>query len=309
MHIIHDTQNRTFSKPLAENPMPITFVELYSGFIQFYQSPNCDDPKSPGTITNYKKKFCKICGWLEKEGLAHLPAENFTVSIAKRYYRELLAGYGRNYAARCTKIAGQVLEWGISEEIVKTNPLFFFKLKRDNKRKIIHLTPDELAEIESWQFRSALLTRVRDLFLWSCYTGMDYGDTMAVTRDHLFKNPKDERLYIIKPRNKVGQAAMIPYFDKTRALWEKYFFQLPKINNGTYNRILQEVLYVCGIEKKVSTHTGRKTFAMIKLNNEGYSVAAVSAMLGHKSIRTTEEYYAQVNIDVVSNELNRINAA
>ena len=285
------------------------FLPLFEQFIAFYQNPKCEDHKHPGTIENYWKRYRKIAAWLRTEQLSHIEAEQFTISIAKRLFRAQLEKHSRNHAVRIARQVVQVLAWAVDEEIIKHNPLHQFRLKKEHKKKIIHLTPEELLEIERWQFFSPYLTRVRDLFLWSCYTGMDYGDTMAVNKSHMFTNPKDQRVYIIKPRNKRGEAALIPYFEKTRRLWEKYNHQLPRMANCTYNRILKEIFFIVGFNKRISTHTGRKTFAMIKLNNEGYSLPAVSAMLGHKSIRTTEEYYAKVNIDVVSNELRRINAA
>jgi integrase/recombinase XerD len=283
----------------------IKFIDLAQLFLSYHDDKACPDRRSRGTVRNYQKKLRRVKNWMDKEGLLDLAAEDFTIAKAKRLLREMLAGHSRNYAIRVTKWPGQVLQWGIDEEHIQTNPLFFLKLKRDNKRKIVHLTPEELTMLEGYNFISPFMGRIRDLFLWACYTGMDYGDTMSVDRSHIYHNAKDNRYYIIKSRNKeLDNDALIPFFNKTRELWEKYGYQLPKISNSTYNRIIKEVIAVVGIDKRVSTHTARKTFAMIKLNNEGYSIAAVSKMLGHKSIRTTEAHYAVVSLDLISRELD-----
>lgn len=286
-----------------------TFEALFRAFLRFYESPGCEDPKKLGTLGNYEKKARKILAWLSAQGLAGIAAEHFDIAIAKRLLRDLLGQKkGRNYAVRIVKFIGQIQQWGINEGLILHHPLKYFTLRRDGKKKIIHLTPAELAEIEGWRFKSSMLNKIRDIFLLACYTGLDYGCSMRLGREHLVMHT-DGREYIIKPREKaIGDhinEAIIPLFPKAKAILERYNWQMPRIALGSYNRVLKEIMWIMGFEKKVSTHTARKTFAMIMLNWELYSLPAVSKMLGHTSVRTTEDAYAQVNIERISRELDQ----
>jgi len=95
-------------------------------------------------------------------------------------------------------------------------------------------------------------------------------------------------------------------FEKTKLLWKKYDYCLPKYTNQPYNRFLKELITGLKINKRVTTHVGRKTFTMLKLNYESYSMEAVSKMVGHASVKTTEMYYAQVNLVLISKELDKL---
>lgn len=287
--------------------MSITFAELYARFIEHHSDPHNDAPRKGGTLGNYKKKKKKIMEWLESYGWKDLPADQFTIGKAKLLLREMLArGFSRNYSVRMAKMPGQVFAWACREELLDKNPLEHLKLKRDNQRKIIHLDPNELQAVRDHRFTSIYLSRVRDIFVFSCYTGVDYGCSMALRREHIITH-RDGRQYIIKPREKAQlgfvNEAIIPLFTEPRDILERYGYKLPRIANGTYNRMLKEVMAIAGINKHVTTHTARRTFAMIKLNHEGYSMETVSKMLGHTKVKTTEESYARVNIERISREL------
>lgn len=128
-----------------------------------------------------------------------------------------------------------------------------------------------------------------------------------IEKSHVAVGNIETRQYIIKPREKAQlgfvNEAIIPLFTEPRDILERYGYKLPRIANGTYNRMLKEVMAIAGINKHVTTHTARRTFAMIKLNHEGYSMETVSKMLGHTKVKTTEESYARVNIERISREL------
>jgi integrase/recombinase XerD len=285
-----------------------TFEALFRAFLRFYGSESCEDPKKPGTLGNYEKKYRKITAWLQCRQLASLDAEAFSIALAKELLRDMLSRYGRNYSVRMVKMVGQVLQWGINEGLIREHPLKHMTLKRDGKKKIVHLTPEEVSEIAGWNFRSAMLTKIRDIFVLACYTGFDYGCSMRVCRQHLVLHT-DGRHYLVKPRDKaIGDKvneAVIPLHPHARGILERYGWLMPRIANGSYNRCLKEIMWIMGFEKKVSTHTARKTFAMIMLNWELYSIEAVSKMLGHTLVKTTEESYAQVNITRISRELDQ----
>lgn len=85
---------------------------------------------------------------------------------------------------------------------------------------------------------------------------------------------------------------------------EKYSFQLPKYENAVYNRMLKELAAICGIDKRITTHTGRKTFATL-MDGNGWTRETISLMLGHSKTQTTEMYYIGKGSTRLINELKK----
>ncbi len=232
---------------------------------------------------------------------------DFEIKIGRILFDWCRKRYTHNVSVRITQMCRMVLAFGVFESIIKSNPLEHLKLQKTSPGAIIHLVPEEVELLENYRFPAGTwLGIAADLFLFQCYTGLAYADLMTVTKNSIFENPVDGRKYIIQARYKTKNEALIPMFEKTEALWSKYNYNTPKIENSVYNHLLKDIMKFIGVEKRVSTHTARKTFTMIKLNYEGYSVEAVSKMAGHSSIKTTETHYAKVNINRISSELTRL---
>ena len=131
-----------------------------------------------------------------------------------------------------------------------------------------------------------MLERVKDLFLFQCFTGLSYGDLWGkweITSTSAGK-------VITGTRSKNNQSFFIPLESEALELIQKYNGELPKYVNEVYNRILKEIAACAGIDKRLTTHTARKTYATI-MNVRGWSRESVADMLGHTSTRTTEMYY------------------
>ena len=94
-------------------------------------------------------------------------------------------------------------------------------------------------------------------------------------------------------------------FNDAKRILRKYKLVLPLISNQKYNVYLKEIVKIISIDKDLTTHTARKTFAMVKLN-DGFSIESVARMLGHNSIKVTQSTYAQVGVERIWNEYNKI---
>ena len=144
------------------------------------------------------------------------------------------------------------------------------------------------------------LNRVRDLFLFCCYTGLAYADLAifnfkdAIMTDGMYRI-RDERI-------KTGTPYNISLMDKVMNILKKYEFKLPVISNQKYNSYLKILGAFCEIKKKLTSHVARHTFATTVTLAQGVPLETVSKMLGHKHITTTQ-IYAKITNDKIGQDM------
>lgn len=189
---------------------------------------------------------------------------------------------------------GEIKEFGI----------MYYVGKKDPKKPTVFLTMQDLEKITTPDFVSPMLDRIRDLFLFQCFTGLSYAD---IWNDWEIKETETGTV-LTGNRAKNGHSFFVPLNDVAIQILEKYNYNLPKYTNEVFNRVLKEIAAICGIKKRISTHTGRKTFATLK-DSEGWSRETISKMLGHKTYRTTEMYYLGDSFARVENEMKQRNSA
>ena len=167
----------------------------------------------------------------------------------------------------------------------------------------------ELEIIKNKEFDIERLEKVRDIFVFACWTGLAYVDTYKLTYDNI-KIGVDGKPWIMTKRAKTDTIVTVPLLDVPLAIIEKYRGKqddkvLPTLSNQKMNSYLKEIGTVCGIEKRLSFHLARHTFASTTTLAKGVSIEAVSKMLGHTNIRTTQ-IYARVTENLISNEMNTL---
>lgn len=150
------------------------------------------------------------------------------------------------------------------------------------------------------------LDKVRDLFLFQCFTGLSYSD-MANLRSDDFCVNKSGQIYIKKTRIKTGMRYVVVLLDDAVRIVKKYGFELPILSNQRYNSYLKEIQDICGIKKPLHTHIGRHTAATYLLN-KGVPVEAVAKILGHSDIKQTQ-HYAKLLDDSVFREFQKLEDA
>lgn len=173
--------------------------------------------------------------------------------------------------------------------------------------KIVFLTQDELDKLSRKNFTSETLNKVRDCYIFCCYTGLAYKEMFELRWTDLITKP-DGIVWIHKERGKTGKTFSVPLIlPKALEIMEKYKpesdYVLPRITNQSFNRILKEIAEVLGIAKNLTHHTARKTFASTVLLNNDIPIEIVSQLLGHSKISTTQEYYAQFMPEKLSDSL------
>ena len=183
------------------------------------------------------------------------------------------------------------------QKLIDFNPFEEHKPKQA-KTKIIFLTQDELDKLKEKEFQSEILNKVRDCYIFCCYTGLGYSEMFSLKKSDL-KQDEDGTLWIYKERQKTERAFSIPLiFPEPLEIIEKYKseneYLLPRLSNQYFNRLLKEIAITLGITKKLTHHTARKTFATTVLLNNNIPIETVSKLLGHSKITTTLSYYAEV---------------
>ena len=180
------------------------------------------------------------------------------------------------------------------------------KVKKDRG----YLTKAELEKIIDFKPDNKRLEKVRDIFLFCCFTGYDYSTTAALTDKDLVADD-DGALWIDTHRIKTKTPAKVKLLDIPLSIIKKYErkrdgnFLLPVMSNAKYNLYLKEIASICGIEKNVTSHIARHTFATTVTYANGVSIESISKMLGHTKISTTQ-IYARIVDKTISDEMDRL---
>ena len=169
-----------------------------------------------------------------------------------------------------------------------------------------YLTQKEIEILMQKQFKIKRLERVRDVFIFCCFTGLSYIDVKNLTENHI-RTSFDGNLWIMGKRGKTDISYSVPLLEIPQTIINKYKGTLPDsrllpvINNQNTNSYLQEIGELCGITKKLTFHQSRHTFATLTLS-KGVSIESVSKMLGHTNIQTTQ-IYARITNEKISNDM------
>jgi len=154
---------------------------------------------------------------------------------------------------------------------------------------------------------------VCDLFVFSCYTGLAYIDVMRLTSQNLSIGI-DGEYWLFTERKKTGEKVRIPLLPQALSILEKYKNSpaclnsgslLPKLSNQKLNSYLKEVANTSGIDKNLTFHLARHTFATTVTLTNGVPIETVSKLLGHSSIKTTQ-IYAKVLERKVSEDMSAL---
>ncbi len=161
-----------------------------------------------------------------------------------------------------------------------------------------YLTEEELERVVVKRFSMKRLEFVKDLFVFSCYTGLAYSDVKKLKKAELEKTP-DGMWWIKTRRQKTKQRSQIPLLEIAKGIIDKRTnleelraedLVFPVMSNQKLNAYLKEVADLCEIEKTLTYHVARHTFATTVTLQNGVSIESVSRMMGHSNIKTTQHY-------------------
>ena len=180
----------------------------------------------------------------------------------------------------------------------------------------VFLTEDELKRLAAKEFKNERLNQVRDIFVFSCYTGLAYIDVANLTPQNIVVGMDGEK-WIYTFRQKTDTRTNIPLLPPAMAIIEKYEEHtlckvknklLPILSNQKMNAYLKEIATLCTINKELTFHIARHTFATTVTLSNGIPIETVSKMLGHSSIKQTQ-HYAKILDRKVSDDMKEIGRA
>ena len=213
------------------------------------------------------------------------------------FFLRTVAKCNNNSTVKHTKNLSKILKICYQNNWIEKDLVAYYKGKF-NEITTTFLTEEELKAIMNKDFAGQGLNLVRDIFIFSCYTGLAYVDIFNLKKEHI-SNGIDGNLWIITNRQKTGTSSNIPLLSIAEEIILKYESHpvtvqsgklLPVYTNQKINEYLKTIGENCGINKKLTFHCARHTFATTVTLGNNVSIESVSKMLGHKSIRTTQHY-------------------
>ena len=172
------------------------------------------------------------------------------------------------------------------------------------------MSTEEIETMMNKKFVSNRLEIVRDIFVFSCFTGLAYIDVKQLTPNHISFGIDGDK-WIFKNRQKTDTASKIPLLPIALSIVNKYASHpiclnedrlLPILSNQKMNAYLKEIADVCGINKELTFHIARHTFATTVTLSNGVPIETVSKMLGHTNLKTTQHYAKILDIKI-SNDM------
>lgn len=249
----------------------------------------------------------------QKYGVDDLPLSDFTGEVIRAYevYLKTEKDLCQNTLIRYMKALKKITNRCLANDWIQKNPFVGIKFREDPTDPEF-LTLEEVDRIYNCNPGSKRLEVIRDMFLMSAFTGLAFTDVSQLTEEHIVID-NDGNKWIRKPRQKTKQMSNIPLLDIPLAIIEKYQGDkkaakkgvlLPIPCNQVMNGYLKEIATICKINKHLTMHTARHTYATLCLS-QGVSLKNVSSMLGHASVKMTKRY-ARVLDSSILRDMNAI---
>lgn len=221
-----------------------------------------------------------------------------------RFGKEIEREYSQASIGSMHKNLKAFINDAIVDGYIKDNPYSTKRIKIDKGDTRIDkfLSKEEISRIEESGMPTKSLSEAQDLFLIQVYTGLSYVDLMAYDFTQC-RNAKDYAVFS-GIRSKTGVVFTFVLTPKAKDILERYDYRLPKMPNQKYNVKLKLVADAAGIDKSISTHDGRRSCGYMLLN-AGVPISVVSRILGHSSIRQTEQAYARLLDDTIAEEIKK----
>ena len=270
---------------------------------------------SPATLDRYNTTRDHVHAFLQwKYGIADIDIKklNFEFVHDLEFWFETQRNCAHNTTMKYIANLKKIVNGCIRKGWLSKDPFLGFKATKHEVVKEA-LTDQELAIIDAKTFPVDRLNYVKDIFLFSCYTGLAYADVKKLKRSEIGPGV-DGNHWIFTSRQKTETSSRIPILPPAMAIIEKYKHfpgccdsgnVLPVLSNQKMNAYLKEIADLCGIRKNLTFHIARHTFATTVTLANGVPIESVSKMLGHKNLKTTQ-HYAKVLDRKVSDDMQQL---
>jgi site-specific recombinase XerD len=246
------------------------------------------------TTVNHLESFLK---WKYKVSDISLLQLKYEFLSGFEFYLKTEKSIDHNTAAKYIKNTKKVINDCVAKGWLKANPFTNFKITTKLVDRTF-LSEEELEILANKELRVDRVALVRDIFVFSCYTGLSFIDVANLTPNHIATG-MDREKWIFTSRQKTNTASHIPILPPAMEIINKYKDHpasvskgrlLPMLSNQKMNAYLKEIADLCEINKDLTFHVARHTFATTVTLTNGVPIETVSKMLGHKKLQTTQHY-------------------
>jgi len=263
---------------------------------------------SPTTLKRYKTSLehtRKFIEWKYSKADIEVSKLNYEFISSYSLWLKSVRNCNQNSAMKYLGNFKKIVHVCLKNGWLSKDPFLGFKLSKHEVERPF-LTEQELQLIMSRNYEASRLNYVKDIFIFSCYTGLAYADVQKLKRSEIAIGV-DGGKWIFTKRQKTDTASRIPILPVAEALMDKYKDHpqcivqdrlLPVFSNQKMNAYLKEIADTCNISKNLTFHIARHTFATTVTLSNGVPIETVSKMLGHKNIRTTQHYAKILDLKV-----------
>ncbi len=267
---------------------------------------------APGTLQRYKTSLKHTVDFMQwKHNITDIDIAEIDHAFIMDYefYLRSVRKCNNNTTVKYLKNFKKIIRICLANGWLDRDPFVNYKSKvREVEREF--LTMEQVYQLQNTQFQNEQHTLVKDIFIFSCFTGLAYIDVKNLTKANISIGI-DAKKWIFTNRQKTETASRIPLLPIAEQLIQKYETHpytviqnklLPVFCNQKVNIYLKEIAQICNLPNKLTFHIARHTFATSVTLSNGVPIETVSKMLGHKNIRTTQ-HYAKILDKKVSDDM------
>lgn len=264
-------------------------------------------------------KYYRLCRYLREYTKQECKKDDIRLSAVSYGYLDGFNTYlqtahrcHHNGAVNILDCLRNFMLYCLRNEWIEKNPFKNYKLKEVAPPPKEHLSKKEIELLMEKQMPNLRLENVRDIFVFCCLTGLAFADVKELKREHLTTDEQGN-MWIHKPREKTAVMSTIPLLKQPKAILQKYAFDLhcmesgkllPVPSNQKMNAYMSEIATICGLNKKLTTHCARHTFACLAVEY-GMPIDVLAKILGHTNTNMTR-HYAKFSEQLIGREMQKI---
>lgn len=264
-------------------------------------------------------KYYRLCRYLREYTKQEYKKDDIRLSAVSYGYLDGFNTYlqtahrcHHNDAVNILDCLRNFMLYCLRNEWIEKNPFKNYKLKEVAPPPKEHLSKKEIELLMEKPMPDLRLENVRDIFVFCCLTGLAFADVKELKREHLTTDEQGN-MWIRKPREKTAIMSTIPLLKQPKAILQKYAFDLhciesgkllPVPSNQKMNAYMSEIATICGLNKKLTTHCARHTFACLAVEY-GMPIDVLAKILGHSNTNMTR-HYAKFSEQLIGREMQKI---
>ena len=291
---------------------PRGYVEIFDQWLVEY-SKMVGITTSKRTLDKYILVRNRLQDYIASQlGVKDISLEEVTPKFLSNFDNYLRVEYNmaNNHAMKIRQKLRTIYKVAIDNGWVSKNPFSTVKIHFDPVERDV-LTKSELTALIQTDMIFDRLEKMRDVFVFACFTGLAHCDVAGLTKENIITDEAGQ-VWLKTHRQKTSEVVDIPLLEIPQLIIKKYQSMkelngklLPTLTNSCSNLYLKEVAVRCGINKTLTFHMARHTFATTVTLSNGVPIESVAKMLGHRNIRTTQ-IYAKVIKDKLAEDMNNL---